>query len=201
MTACTTVNEITLPEYVVCNPVKTTDVPPMLRTPAAPVSIPFNEHDKHDIDMLSRKFDVEENCSGLAAVQIGISKRIIVFATPDNPELKKWRPDLTDMMPKTVWINPKFTGIEEAGYHEDYEGCFSVEGVAGLVSRYKKIKYEAYTPDGEFVTGTAEGFLARLIQHEIDHLDGVLFTDKASNVLSIDEYCEMRKKTIEQGHR
>lgn len=201
MTACTTVNEATLPEYVVCNPVKTNDVPSMLRTLAVPVSIPFSAQDKQDIDTLSRKFDTEKNCYGLAAVQIGIPKRIIVFAAKADPETKIWRPDLTDTMPKTVWINPRFTGVEEAGYHEDYEGCFSVEGVAGLVKRYKKIKYEAYTLDGALVTGAAEGFLARLIQHEIDHLDGVLFTDIAKEIIPIAEYRQMRDTAVARGYR
>ncbi len=201
MTACTTMNDKLLPEYVVCNPIKTKDVPPMLRTPAAPVSFPFSVQDKRDIETLSRKFDAEGKAYGLAAVQIGIPKRIIVFAAIDDPETKIWRPDLTDTMPKTIWINPKFTGIEAAGYHEDYEGCFSVEGVAGLVKRYKKIKYEAYTPDGVFVTGTVEGFLARLIQHEIDHLDGVLFTDIAKETMSIEEYRRMRDAAVARGYR
>ncbi len=201
MTACTTVNETALPEYVTCDPVKTNDVPSMLRTPAVPVSIPFSTQDRIDIDTLSRKFDAEGNCYGLAAVQIGIAKRIIVFAATNNPETKIWRPDLTDTMPKTIWINPKFTGIETAGYHEDYEGCFSVEGLAGLVKRYKKIKYEAYTADGTFVTGTVEGFLARLIQHEINHLDGVLFTDIATKIIPMAEYRQMRDAAVTRGYR
>ena len=104
-------------------------------------------------------------------------------------------------MLKTIWINPKFTGIDEAGYHEDYEGCFSVEGVAGLVKRYKKIKYEAYAADGTPVTGTVEGFLARLIQHEIDHLDGVLFTDIATKIIPIAEYRQMRDAAVTRGYR
>ncbi|MDP5012378.1 MAG: peptide deformylase [Alphaproteobacteria bacterium] len=196
MTACTKMNEARLPDYVVCNPVKTKDVPSMLRTPAAPVLIPFSEQDRQDIDTLSSKFDTEENCYGLAAVQIGIPKRIIVFSAKADPETKIWRTDLTDTMQKTVWINPKFTGVEETGYHEDYEGCFSVKGVAGLVKRYKKIKYEAYTLDGVLVTGTAEGFLARLIQHEIDHLDVVLFTDIAKEIIPIVEYRQMRDAAV-----
>ena len=201
MTACTHVNETVLLEYVTCNPVKTNDVPSMLRTPAAPVSIPFSVQDKRDIETLSRKFDAEGKAYGLAAVQIGIAKRIIVFAAIDDPETKIWRPDLTDTMPKTIWINPKFTGVDAAGYHEDFEGCFSVEGVAGLVKRYKKIKYEAYTPDGTFVTGVVEGFLARLIQHEIDHLDGVLSTDISKEIIPIEEYRQMRDAAVARGYR
>ena len=188
----------TLPPYVVAND---QTCPSTLRMPAAPVSIPFSAQDLIDIDTLSRKFDAEVKCAGLAAVQIGISKRIIVFAAPNDPELKKWRPDLTDTMDKTIWINPEFTGIEEAGFHEDYEGCFSVEGVAGLVNRYKKINYTAYTSDGTYITGTVEGFLARLIQHEIDHLNGVLFTDIATKILPIEEYRAIRKQAEALGRQ
>lgn len=194
-------HDIVLPEYVAYKPKVSDHVPEMLREMAAPVEFPLNEEDRTAMETLSLKFDREGNCAGLAAPQIGISKRIIVFATPDTPELRIWRPDLSDVMSKTVWINPSYVGNEEAGFHEDYEGCFSVEGVAGLVKRYKEIHYTAYNVDGEQLQGTIRGYLARLVQHEIDHLNGVLFSDMATNVIPMEEYRQMRLDAIARGHR
>lgn len=173
--------------------------PHVLSHQANPISFPLSSEDLKDIQTLEQQFDHEKNCAGLAAPQIGIAKQVIVFAAPDNPDLKKWRPDFVQAMPKTIWINPTYEGIEEEGFHEDYEGCFSVEGVAGAVKRYKKVKYRAYDLNGSEINGTAEGFLARIIQHEIDHVQGVLFIDRAEpeKILPIEEYRARRKAAME----
>ncbi|CAL7962862.1 Peptide deformylase 2 [Gammaproteobacteria bacterium] len=191
-----------LPEYVVFDPAKDKDVPKIYRTIAKPLSFPLSAADEKDVSLLTAKFDGETNCAGLAAPQIGISKAIIIFSVPDNdPELKKRRPDLTDTIPKTIWINPKYEGIESFGYNEDYEACFSIKSYAGSVTRYKKISYETYTLMGQLVKGTTEGFLARLIQHEIDHLNGILWIDKVdpNKLISLDEYRRMRQPQLEQA--
>lgn len=190
-----------LPNYVQYRPNFSSDVPEMLRKNAEAILFPLSEEDLIAMNTLSKKFDVEGNCAGLAAPQIGISKRIIVFATPDSPELRIWRPDLSDVMSKTIWLNPSYEGIESAGFHEDYEGCFSVEGKAGLVKRFKEIKYSAFTPDGQEEQGIVRGYLARLIQHEIDHLNGVLFSDIATNMIPMEEYRQMRLDAIARGYR
>ncbi len=183
-----------LPPYVVLN----TPQEAVLREPAKPLSFPLSEEDQESVRILTAKYDGEENCAGLAAPQIGISKRIIVFATGDDPDLKKWRPDLTQTMPKTVWINPTYEPIGDEK-HSDFEGCFSVYDLAGPVPRFKKIRYTAYTPEGKQVEGTAEGFLARIIQHEIDHLNGLCFVDHVSedNLFSQEEY--RKKRAQEMG--
>ena len=137
-------------------------------------------------DML--KIMHEKQGVGLAAPQIGISKAIIVFAAPDDPELKKYRKDFTQTMEKTIWINPSYEGLE-SDKHRDVEGCFSVKDLAGVVQRYKKIKYKAFDfKKNRWVSGVAEGFLARIIQHEIDHVNGTLCIDRAEKVFSIEEY-------------
>jgi peptide deformylase len=110
---------------------------------AEELRFPLSHEDMADVQTLEQQFDHEENCAGLAAPQIGISKQIIIFAAPENPDLRKFRPDFTQTMPKTIWINPEYTGIEESGISEDYEACFSVPAVAGEVPRYNKIKYRA----------------------------------------------------------
>lgn len=98
-----------------------------------------------------------------------------MFAVDDDPELKKYRPDLIETLSKTLWFNPHYEGIGEE-CHTDHEGCFSVHDLVGPVKRFKTIKYEAYLPGGEKVQGLATAFLARVIQHEIDHIRGILFT-------------------------
>lgn len=187
------------PPYVVIND----DTQPkalrtVLITEAEPLSFPLSDEDKQILTILEKKFDSEENCAGLAAPQIGFAKQIIVFSAPENPELKKWRKDFTQTMPKTIWINPTYEPIGNAT-SEDYEGCFSVDDLAGTVKRYKKIRYFAYSPDGTPVSGIAEGFLARIIQHEIDHIHGKLFLSyvEQDKLFSLSEYRRMRKEKLE----
>jgi peptide deformylase len=102
-------------------------------------------------------------------------------------------------MPKTLWINPSYEPLGEE-MHEDYEACFSVKDIAGLVRRYKQVHYRAYDKDGKLIEGKAEGFLARIIQHEIDHLNGILFVDLVpqSELMSIEEYRKKRAAMMEQ---
>ncbi len=181
-----------LPTYVVVNNPQSDAA--VLRTPAQPVAFPLSKKDSEIVRILTAKFDGEKNCAGLAAPQIGFNKRIIVFAVSDDPELKKWRTDLVDTMPKTVWINPSYEGIGE-DKNTDLESCFSVDDLAGPVARHKTIRYSAFNTDGTLIEGVAHGFLARLIQHEIDHLNGRLFIDLVpeQKLFSIQEYLEKRK--------
>ncbi len=185
-----------LPEYVVA------DVngfrPHILITPAKDLTFPLSSEDKNDIKTLEAKYDKESNIAGLAAPQIGIAKKIIIFAADDTPELKKWRQDFTQSMPKSLWINPSYEGIKEQGKNEDYEGCFSVKDFTGPVTRYKKINYRAFDIEGNFIEGIAEGFLARIIQHEIDHVNGKLFIDyvPVEKRIPIEEYRKMRREAM-----
>lgn len=186
-----------LPNYLAVN-LETNQNPEILRRVAQPLTFPLSKEDLRDIKILEAKFDWEENCAGLAAPQIGISKKIMVFAAPDNPDLRKFRPDFTQSMNKTLWINPTYEGIG-TDIHADYEGCFSVKNVAGLVKRYKKIRYNAQTLSGDFVEGEAEGFLARIIQHETDHLNGKLFIDlvASGDLMTLEDYRKMRAAAME----
>jgi len=170
----------------------------LLRSPADRVSFPLSDEDIEDIKVLEAKFDSEENCSGLAAPQIGISKAFMVFSTPSDESFRKFRLDWTDSMPKTIWVNPSYEGIEDEGMNFDYEGCFSVPDMAGMVKRYKKIRYKAFDIKGCQIEGVCEGFLARIIQHETDHLNGILYTDIAEegSVMSLDAYRKMRADAL-----
>lgn len=185
-----------LPDYVVLND-ETCEKRHILTKPSQTLTFPLSPEDLEDIKTLEAKYDQEENCAGLAAPQIGIHKRIIVFAVVGSEELKKWRKDLSDTMPKTIWINPSF---EPVGHemNTDYEGCFSVDNMVGEVPRYKTIRYEAFTPEGEKIEGVAHGFLARLIQHEVDHTMGYCFVHRTekSNVMTREDYHALRERVI-----
>ncbi len=186
--------------YVVINDeTQSKDRRAVLKKRAEDVAFPLTQEDKHILKTLEAKFDAEENCAGLAAPQIGFSKRMIVFATPDDPDLKKWRNDFTQTMPKTIWVNPSYEGLGET-MHEDYEGCFSVKDLTGPVKRYSKIKYTAFLPDGTPVQGEAEGFLARIIQHEVDHLNGILCIDRMpqDKIMSIEAYRKLRASKMNE---
>lgn len=185
-----------LPDYVVINNPKSSDTA-VLRKPAQPFTFPLSEEDKELVQILIDKFDQEENCAGLAAPQIGISKRVIVFEVKDEEDLKKWRPDLNQTMPKTVWLNPSYEPVGEEKT-ADYEGCFSVDDLAGPVARYTTVRYMAFTPQGKKVEGTAHGFLARVIQHEVDHINGRCFVDLVpeSELFSIEEYRKKRQNAM-----
>ncbi|MBE7088861.1 MAG: peptide deformylase [Clostridiales bacterium] len=112
----------------------------------------------------------EENGAGLAAPQIGVPLRVVVI------DLEEGYFEL---------INPKF--IAQKGKQTGAEGCLSVRGKQGIVTRPNKVKIEYRTRDGRKRTVTAEGLFARAICHELDHLDGVLYVDLAQNIVDVKE--------------
>lgn len=113
-----------------------------------------------------RKDKSKPNVVGLAAPQIGISKRIIAVDIGADG-----KGELSDLR---IYINPNITWKSQDEI-EWYEGCWSTDRVCGIVSRSNEIKVKAFTPDGEKVKETYKGYVARIFQHEIDHLDGKEF--------------------------
>ncbi|HKX39254.1 MAG TPA: peptide deformylase [Burkholderiales bacterium] len=109
------------------------------------------------------------NGAGLAAPQIAVPLRIVIFGVTANPRY----PGI-DPVPDTVLINPKLTPLAE-GMEEGWEGCLSVPGMRGWVPRYRKLRYGGFDEQGKFFEREVEGFHARVVQHEVDHLDGVLY--------------------------
>jgi len=184
-------------EYVSLDPV-TREIPAVLITAAKALFFPLTAEDRADIQTLDEQYDSEENCAGLAAPQIGIAKQVIVFSAPEDPQLKKWRKDFTQTMEKTIWVNPSYEAFGEE-MHEDYESCFSTADLAGPVKRYCKIRYRAYSVEGVLIEGIAEGFLARIMQHEIDHVHGKLFIDYVpeDQLLPVGEYRKKRAAALE----
>ena len=106
---------------------------------------------------------------GLAAPQIGVSLRVVIFEVANNPRY----PD-AETVPQTVLINPVLTPLSDA-MEEGWEGCLSVPGMRGLVPRYTHLRYQGCDEYGALIERTVSGFHARVVQHECDHLDGILY--------------------------
>ena len=110
------------------------------------------------------------NGAGLAAPQIGVDLQVVVFGSGEaNPRY----PD-RDLVPRTVLVNPVITPLGEAT-DNDWEGCLSVPGMRGMVPRFTHIRYTGFDPYGDTIDRTVEGFHARVVQHECDHLWGKLY--------------------------
>ena len=118
----------------------------------------------------------ENDGAGLAAPQIGVLKRLVIFSVEANPRY----PD-AESVPSTILINPKIEVIGdemEAGW----EGCLSIPGMRGVVSRPAEIRYSGYNELGEHFSREVGGFHARVVQHECDHLDGVLYPMRINDI-------------------
>jgi peptide deformylase len=109
------------------------------------------------------------NGAGLAAPQIGVQLRVVIFGVHANPRY----PDVEEV-PDTVLINPELAPLSSE-MEEGWEGCLSVPGMRGWVPRYARLRYSGYDEKGTFFKREVEGFHARVVQHECDHLDGILY--------------------------
>ena len=110
--------------------------------------------------------------AGLAAPQIGVFKRLVIFGFDINDRYPE-----ADSVPFTVLINPVITPLSD-DKENGWEGCLSVPGLRGVVPRFTHIKYEGYDADGMKFEREVEDFHARVVQHECDHLDGILYPMK-----------------------
>ena len=113
---------------------------------------------------------------GIAAPQIGVQQRIIIFGFERNPRYPNESP-----VPLTTLINPTYEPLSDEKV-PGWEGCLSVPGLRGLVPRYQKIKYRGYSEEGVLIERIVTGFHARIIQHECDHIDGVLFPQRIKDL-------------------
>jgi peptide deformylase len=114
--------------------------------------------------------------AGIAAPQIGVSARVVIFELKDNPRY----PHLA-AVPYTVLVNPVITPLGEE-QEEGWEGCLSVPGMRGLVPRFHRLRYRGFDAQGAPIDRTVEGFHARVVQHEVDHLDGILFPQRVRDL-------------------
>lgn len=106
---------------------------------------------------------------GLAAPQIGVNLRVVIFEVAGNPRYPE-----AEAVPQTVLINPVLTPVSDA-MEDGWEGCLSVPGMRGLVPRYIHLRYQGRDEFGAIIDRTVSGFHARVVQHECDHLDGILY--------------------------
>jgi len=109
------------------------------------------------------------NGAGLAAPQIGVPLRVVIFEVGHNPRYPDAGP-----IPRTVLVNPELLPLA-ADEAEAWEGCLSVPRMRGLVPRFQHLRYRGFDEQGRSIDRTVSGFHARVVQHEVDHLDGILF--------------------------
>jgi peptide deformylase len=109
------------------------------------------------------------NGAGLAAPQIGVGLRVVIFGFEENPRYPE-----ADAVPFTILINPLLTPLGDT-LVEGWEGCLSVPGMRGLVPRYRELRYTGFDATGTPIDRTVKDFHARVVQHEVDHLDGILY--------------------------
>lgn len=142
--------------------------PRLLRTAQSVQS--FDTPELHQLVADMEETMAAANGAGLAAPQIGVDLQVVIFGTgAPNPRYPQ-----APVVPRTVLINPVITplGDEE---QEDWEGCLSVPGLRAVVPRWRRIRYQGFAPDGSRVDREVEGFHARVVQHECDHLVGTLY--------------------------
>ena len=147
---------------------------PLLRAVASPVT-------RFDEELAALVADMDDTMralsgAGIAAPQIGVSARVVIFELKDNPRY----PHITPV-PYTVLVNPLVTPLT-AEQDDGWEGCLSVPGMRGLVPRFRRLRYRGFDQYGAPLERTVEGFHARVVQHEVDHLDGILFPQRVRDL-------------------
>jgi len=136
------------------------------------VSRPVETFDTPELrELIQDMHDTMESLdgAGLAAPQIGVSLQVVIFGVGRNPRY----PD-AEQVPYTVLINPTLSQVDDE-IEEGWEGCLSVPGMRGLVPRYKNLHYHGFDQYGNWIERTVDNFHARVVQHEVDHLMGILY--------------------------
>ena len=136
------------------------------------IAEPVEHFDTHELhELVADMFDTMRaaNGAGLAAPQIGVDLQVVIFGFGHNARY----PD-APTVPETVLINPVITPVSQ-DMEEGWEGCLSVPGMRGVVNRYSMLRYEGFDQFGRPIDRVAEGFHARVVQHECDHLIGKLY--------------------------
>ncbi|MEK9826488.1 MAG: peptide deformylase, partial [Methylotenera sp.] len=121
------------------------------------------------------------NGAGIAAPQIGVSQRVVIFGQKETDTAKNPRYPDADAVPYTVLINPVLTP-QDAAMEDGWEGCLSVPGMRGIVPRFQRLHYTGYDQFGNKIDRLVSGFHARVVQHECDHLDGILYPMRMEDI-------------------
>ena len=141
---------------------------PLLFAKAEPVA-QFDTPELHALIRDMHDTMAQMNGAGIAAPQIGMSLRVVIFGVGSNPRY----PD-AEQVPYTVLINPVLSPVGDA-MDDGWEGCLSVPGMRGVVSRFTRLHYTGFDQYGQPIDRLVSGFHARVVQHECDHLDGILY--------------------------
>lgn len=158
-----------------------------LKNIAEDVEFPLTLEDKELIKEMQDIIFAAEGV-GLAAPQVNIRKKIAIIYIPESASLL--REDVRTYPIHTI-INPEYSPIPEDGFAADFEGCYSVKSVYGKVKRYKSINLKYQDEEGKRIAKKVSGFYARVLQHEIDHLNGILITDRLTPECTQGTFSEM----------
>jgi peptide deformylase len=164
---------------------------PVLRKPARPVADPTAPEVRRLVEDM---FDTMVNAegTGLAAPQVHVPLSVVLFYVAREGQEEEDVPreaELTEgehafLVPPTVLINPRWEAVGEET-EMGVEGCLSVPGLIGEVPRFRQIRYRGLTPEGREIAREAEGFHARVVQHECDHLEGILYPQRMTDLASL----------------
>jgi peptide deformylase len=148
---------------------------PILLQQAEPVA-QFNTPELHALIQDMQDTMAHMNGAGIAAPQIGVSLQVVIFGVGSNPRY----PD-AKQVPYTVLINPVLTPIQDE-IEDGWEGCLSVPGMRGIVPRHTRLHYTGFDQLGNPIDRLVSGFHARVVQHECDHLNGILYPMRIKNL-------------------
>ena len=170
---------------------------PRLMGVAAPVSDP-TAPEIHTLiaDMIETMIDADG--AGLAAPQVHVPLRVVIFHAPPEAAGGDDGDEEADEEALAILINPVIEPLSDE-MAEDFEGCLSLPGMRGRVPRHTHIRYRAVGPDGEPIEAEARGFHARVVQHECDHLDGILYPMRMTDLSSfgyIEEHAAARREEM-----
>ncbi|MBI2786670.1 MAG: peptide deformylase [Legionella longbeachae] len=147
----------------------------VLKSKAQPVIFPLKQEDKNLIEAMKVKLKQLEGV-GLAAPQVNQAKQIIAIYIPEEARLLREDADLA--YPLHIMLNPSYEPVDPEHKKADFEACYSVVSKAGKVSRYERIRLTWFDEQGKQHHSIEEGFYARVLQHEIDHINGTLIIDR-----------------------
>ena len=177
--------------------IKTSSV---LKQPSKSISFPLSQEDKDLMQVMEEKLYALDGV-GLAAPQINQPKNIVAIYIPEDAALLR---DNIVPYPMHFMINATYEGIEAEGKYQDFEACYSVSSKAGFVPRYNKIKVTYQDETGKLISKEESGFYARVIQHELDHVQGILILDRLTPDCvqgSMDEMIALRRESLSEAKR
>ncbi|KGP63214.1 peptide deformylase [Legionella norrlandica] len=172
----------------------------MLKKPAKNIKFPLNQKDKELIEAMKEKLYALGGV-GLAAPQVNSEKQIIAIYIPEEAQLIR---DNAKIYPMHILINPSYEPLSGAKIVNDFEGCYSVSNKAGKVPRYDSIQLKYYDEEGQYHQQIEYGFYARVLQHEIDHLNGILIIDRLTPDCvqgTIEEMMSIRRTELSKDKR